>query len=209
MKFTIGVREFDSKKKAQTEIRRILHSSPLNVELGGDDLQLISDLYKMHPRGQGTPHAFIVGLNDYHGCATRGFQGIFSDGSRVAFSYTPCLNPSTDKPQIVAAMRAAILPSQRQALMAYYRNKALVPCLHCKAGLTIDKAEVHHMLPKFRDIVDAFVGLIGEPKINTAEIGDDFSDFSMKKRWIQFHDAIAQRVILCAKCNREDEKACD
>jgi hypothetical protein len=206
-RISIGEREFKSKDAAAQEIRRILHSSPVDEPLTGGELALISALFARHPRKEETPVGFCVGTNSFNGARTIGFHGIREDGSRIVWSYKPCLSPQSDNPHLFRTMRAAIMLSQREALHAAYQRRAIIPCHHCQAGVTREVAEVHHLPPKFRDIADAFVALIGVPEIVNADIGDDFRDPGTKRRWIMFHDAVAQRVVLCRACNEADEKS--
>lgn len=205
----IGARTFKTKDAAKKEIRRILWDATLDAPLEGDKLQLITDLYNLHPRKEGEPIAFCVGENDFHGARTRGFHGLCADGSRIRFSYLPCLTPSADKPDLIRAMRAAIIPSQNEALKNAYRGRAFFPCHHCQKPVTRELAHVHHMYPKFRDISDAFVALVGAPPVVPALLGDEFADPRIMQRWIAFHDAVCQRVVLCAPCNAADERKAD
>ena len=205
--FHIGRHPFKTKQAATLRVRQILHAAALNEPLTGAEGDLIASLYSLHPRREGEPTHFQVGLNDYHGSLTRGFHAILPDGGIVRWSYLPCLSPQTDAPSVTRAARAALALSQREALRAAYQGRAIIPCHFCRAGVTLEKAHVHHMPPKFRDILDAFISLIGLPEIVTAALGDDFLHPSLKRRWILFHDSVAQRVVLCAECNIKDERA--
>lgn len=216
-RFLIGHFAYPTKRDATADVRRILHAAPLDQPLTDRDLSLIAALYAMHPRRAGEPSGFMVALNNYHGTQTRGFQALWPDGRRDAFSYMPCLSPATDAPQLFAAMRAAIMPSQREALRAAYASRALIPCpwprpdgSKCGRGVPLAAAHVHHKAPKFVDIADAFIALIGEPPaVHSAEFGDDFADAGIKRRFVLFHDAVAQRVVVCAACNALAERADD
>ncbi len=203
---TLGLRSFRSKDAARAEIRRILHSREIDRELTDTDDTLIRALYNQHPRKDGSPRAFCVGINRYHGADTRGFQALYDDGSRKPWSYIPCLTPENDAPNLLSAMRAAIIPSQRDALRNAYQSRDIIRCYHCKSDVEKPAAHVHHLPPKFRDIASAFIGLVGIPVVRTAALGDDFADQGLKQRWVAFHDAVAQRVVLCADCNRKDER---
>lgn len=205
--FSVGEISFKTKKAATLDIRRILHSAAIDAPLEGDSLALIAALYETHPRREGSPVTFCVGTNNYHGALTRGFHAIHADGSRTRWSYIPCLNPAADEPSLLKVLRAAIIPSQREILRIYYHGKAFRPCSHCTKPVQREDANVHHLQPKFRDISDAFIGLIGMPQVRTGDdLGDDFVEPGFRQRWVQFHDAVAQRIILCPACNAADEK---
>lgn len=208
---TLGPVSFKTKQAATIDIRRILHSAVLGEYLSGRDLAIVSALYERHPRRNGTPQAFCVGINDYHGSLSRGFQAIFADGSRKPFSYIPCLSPTLDAPSIVKVMRAAIMLAQREALHSHFQGKVFVRCAlscspSCIANVQLHEAHVHHLHPKFRDIADHFISLVGIPEIQTGRLGDDFVDVRMRRRWITFHESVAQRVVVCPACNAEDER---
>jgi hypothetical protein len=205
-RFILGIRSFKSKEDARAEVRRVLHGAEIDQPLVGADLTLVASLYARHPRRSGSPDRFCVGINDYHGSKTRGFHAFYDDGRKETFSYLPCLSPQTDAPNLLNSMRAAIMPSQREALRNAYAGRVMLGCSFCGVGLELESAHVHHMAPKFRDIADAFVALVGVPPVITAELGDDFADPKIKRRWVLFHDAVAQRTVLCADCNAKDER---
>jgi hypothetical protein len=210
-RYFLGHRAFKTKDAARVEIRRILHAAEIDRPLIDGEASLIAALYAQHPRRSGTPDAICVGINDYHGTKTRGFHAIYAD-RREAFSYIPCLNPGVDDPNLLKALRASLMLSQREAMRAAYHGRAFLKCglslpNVCRGPVPLASAHVHHLPPKFRDIADAFVGLVGLPSVVTGDIGDDFSEPETKHRWVRFHDAVAQRVIVCAPCNAADERA--
>jgi len=208
MECWIGTRKFKTKDAAAREVRRILNSAELHIPLTGDDLNLISSLYELHPRRRQDvkPESFCVGINSFHGTLTRGFHAIFPDGTRDQFSYRTCLTPTTAAPSLIGALRAAIMASQRQALHDYYRGRPVLACWRCKQPTPIETAHVHHLYPKFRDIADHFVSLIGLPKVEAEVIGDAIADNVIQSRWQHFHDSVAQRVVSCPKCNAQAER---
>jgi hypothetical protein len=206
-KFLIGHFEFPTKYAAKAEVRRILHGVALDEKLQGREASLVRCLYAKHPRSKGEPVAFCVGTNNYHGALTRGFHAVMADGTRLQWSYVPCLSARADEPSLLRAMRAAIMLSQREALRAAYVGRALIRCNgNCGRSVPLAEAHVHHLSPKFIDIADHFVSLIGMPAVqHSDDLGDEFAEIDLKKRWIMFHDSVAQRVVVCAKCNAEAE----
>jgi hypothetical protein len=208
-RFLLGYVAFATKAAATAEVRRILRLTPLEVPLTDRDAGLITALYARHPRGRGVPVSFHVGTNSYYGSLSRGFQAVFADGSRHSFSYLPCLSPQIGQPNVLAVMRGAVMPSQRLALQQAYQGRAQIRCaLGCGAMLDLAAARVHHKWPKFRDIADAFLSLVGAPELISAEdsLSDRFADPRLEDRWVRFHDAVAQRVVVCAACNAADER---
>lgn len=206
--FTIGTFWFKTIAAAKLEVRRILHAATIDQPLDGDNLRLIAALYDRHPRREGSLAGFCVGTNRYHGAITRGFQAIMADGSHIPWSYGPCFNPAVDEPSLMKVLRASIMFSQNEALKKYYAGAIFYPCRHCKKPLQRQDAHIHHLFPKFRDIADAFIGLIGLPHVRTSDnLGDEFSEPELRRRWVQFHEAVAQRAVLCASCNAADERA--
>ena len=206
----IGSQSFKTKQAAAREIRRILHGAELNTDLIDAEANLIAALYARHPRPRlnQVPKGFHVAINNFHGSLSRGFHAIFADGSFDAFSYRPCLTPEVATPSVLQVMRAAIIASQREVLRSvYWRIRpSLAKCWRCKDFVPIEAAHVHHLHPKFIDIADHFISLIGFPRIEKGKIGAVFVDNVMLNRWQRFHESVAQRVVTCAKCNAEAER---
>lgn len=206
MQWTIGTHSFASKRDAMIAVRKVLNTAELDQHLAGDDADLIAAIYAMHPRKTTQPvAAFCVSTNNFRGALSRGFQAITTD-DKIPWSYLPSFNPDLAEPSLIKVMRDATMLLQREALHLAYAGRAIVPCSNCRAGLTIANANVHHLHPKFRDIAEAFIALVGIPAIQTNRIGDDFCDEKIKQRWLLFHESVANRAILCRACNAADER---
>jgi uncharacterized protein DUF3223 len=209
--FLLGQRIFKTKRQAELEVRRILHTAPIDQLLSDDEDRLIRALHELHPRREiADPLGFCVSINDYRGTPARGFQVVDPFGSQSPFSYRPCLYPASAVPSVIAAMRGALHASMRSFVRASYHGRALLPCYLGGHLISIADAQAHHLPPnKFRDIAEAFIGLLGLPEIVTAPAmpGDDFADLELKQRWIAFHNSLAWLQVVCAKCNLEDERA--
>lgn len=211
--FTIGIRTFPRKADALAEVRRILHYWQIDELIRGDDFVLLRCLFDMHPRRSEAAKrgvtGFMVRLNDFHGTLSRGFHVVHYDGSTSGFSYRPCMNPDSDEPSVFAAMRAAIMLGQRRIMMEQFAGRDAMPCPTCRRPITRRDAHVHHLPPhRFRDIAKAYIAIHGEPQVvhSASSFGDSFSDLSRQHHWVEFHDARANRLVVCAACNFAAER---
>ena len=211
-RFPLGVRTFRTKGDAISEVRRVLNAVPLETMIRGDDGVLVRDLFALHPgaaqKARGGVIGFMVRLNCYLGCTTRGFHVVHNDGSSTDFSYQPCFNARLAEPSVFAAMRAAIMLSQRQVMMQAFLRGEVARCPGCGGEMRRQGAHVHHVPPnRFRDLAQAFIAEHGMPAVMpSAHFGDDFADAADRLRWIEFHDARARRVVVCAPCNYAAER---
>jgi len=168
-------------------------------------------LFGMHPKAaeksRGGVIGFMVRINDLHGTLSRGFHVVHDDRTTTPFSYAPCLNPKKPALGHTAAMRAAIMLSQRAVLIGYFRGREEAPCQHCSQLVARAMAHVHHVPPnRFRDLVFSWVAENGEPEIQKAAIGVEFVSPAVRARWLAYHDAHAVRRIVCPPCNYAAER---
>lgn len=205
VRFAIGIRTFARKADAEAEVRRILNETPLGT-LRGSDAVLIADLFKLHPdaaeKARDGVAGFVVQINSNEGVTARGFAVLHPSGATTRFSYRACLRPSEAVPCHLAAMRAAILLSQRAFRTRAFLAKA--PCAHCQTAIgQNERAEVHHEPPgTFRALADAWVKLHGVPQVvSAAGWGDDFKSPDAKRSWVEFHDRHSRRSLLCMPCH--------
>ena len=209
--FSIGTRVFPTKGDAEREIRTILNSAEIDERLTGDRAVLIRDMFGMHPKAaekaaRGVT-GFMVRTNDFHGARTRGFHVIHPNGKTTAFSYAPCLNPAKKELGAIGAMRAAIMLGQRRIMVETFAGRASIPCPVCSNPMTIGGAHVHHVPPlRFRDLAAAYVEKYGEPEVRKGALGVAFASAAVQHHWLEFHDARAKRVVVCAPCNYAAER---
>lgn len=207
----LASREFKTKKDAIAEIRRILHLTPLGDRIEGADLDLLTALFQRHPGAakecahKGIVLGFIVQEHSYHGAITRGFYALHLR-STTPFSYQTCLNPELHTPDHLKVMRATIMTGQHRAKLEFFRFRDTAACPRCMKQMAFYDAHVHHLPPKFRDIASAYIAAFGEPKCESATLGDQFCDAAERERWQQFHDERAKLEVICAACNHADER---
>lgn len=209
--FSAGTFQFPTKGDAQAFVREILNSAPLDEILKGDRAVFIRELFALHPRAaekaEGGIIGFMVRENDFNGARTRGFHVVHDDGSTTPFSYAPCLNPNKPELSCIAAMRAAIMLSQRRVMLGYFGLKDRASCHACGKLVERQHAHVHHVPPKrFRDIAASFIAARGEPKTIKGVLGVSFASLQLQSEWVTYHDARASRVVVCAPCNFAAER---
>lgn len=209
--FPIGTQTFPTKGAAVEAVREILNAAELDRPLIGDKGVFIREMFALHPNAAEKARrgvaGFAVRINDFHGSLSRGFHVLHDDGSSTPFSYQPCLNPKKPPLGATGAMRAAIMLGQRRVMMEWFGGKAVKSCPACDRSITPATAHVHHLPPnRFRDIVAAYVDRHGEPEISKAVLGVTFASAAVQHRWVEFHDARARRVVICAPCNYAAER---
>jgi hypothetical protein len=206
--FTIGTFKFRTKKAAITELRDVLNFRYRPGEcLTSVDHDLIEALFQMHPerdiKAAKGVEGFTVEWNEKDGYArTRGFHVLHPDGSTTDFSFYVCLNNNFVRTTFEEAARAAIMPSQR-LLRDTWEAAGGRNCTRCGKAISGSRAHVHHEQPyRFRDLLKIWREKHGEPAvIANPDFGADFADQSVKRRFVEWHDSIAVRTVLCAACN--------
>lgn len=210
---TLGPLSFATKKAAVERIRAVLRGNREGVPLDGDDLAIAMALFDMHPqyaeKAEGGVVGFCVKVNRDHGYApTRGLHVIHDDGTTIDFSFYVSLDHSRVLPTIQTAARHALLGSQR-AFKEQAFSGGVALCDACSAPLAWSTAQIHHEPPlRFRDILRLWQEQNKEPEIvSRPRFGDDFADAAERTRFVEFHDAIAKRTLVCAACNYAAERA--
>lgn len=202
---------FRRKGDAVAEVRRILHASTFDVQLVGDEQEIVRALFDLHPHSAEVKQrkgvlGFAVKENNFHGARTRGFH-VLHGRDTTPFSYLTCFNPERAVPDPLATMRAAIILGQRTVLQAFFAGRQEAPCSYCATTTPKSGAHVHHEAPKFRAIAEDYFAAFGRPNcVSSPYLGDSFADLSEHNRWVKFHDERAIRVVVCSACNYADER---
>ena len=210
-RFVIGTTSFPTKEAAKNAVRAILNGVDLEARITGDRAVFIAHLFALHPGAAEKAAPGVTGhmvrLNDMNGAITRGFHVIHPNNTTTAWSYLPCLNPRLSEPSFTGAMRAAIMLSQASFRRQVFGRADFTNCRYCGNAVERKIAHIHHEAPKFRDLVRNFVAEHGAPEVvSSANFGDDFANIDAKRLWIEYHDARAKRVLVCAPCNYAAER---
>jgi hypothetical protein len=212
-KYTLGAREFSSKKAAEKHVGAILRDSFVGAPLPADDFKCVFDLLQHHPHanskiGAGVAH---IRVSIEQRWKSRHFEIVRVDGSTTDFSYKSCLTPPTKETLFRKACRHAIADQ-----IISYRNAVLhavgVENLRCPVlgvPLTLETLHVDHVPPvTFEFLVQSF---IEQYSINVARVHiAGFNDHEMKKsfvdnkltsNWQTFHRQHAKLRLVSCKAN--------
>lgn len=158
--FTIGEQTFPTKKAATEEVNRILHGCPTGTALSGGDYTLIRALLDLHPSAAEKIGLGVLGIwvGDSGEYGSRCFHAVRADDSDIDFSKNECLNPSSKRADITAALRWEV-----QDQLDVVRNQTWYPaCELCgKVIITIDEVDVDHADTSFATLRDRLVHSCG------------------------------------------------
>lgn len=120
--YTIGGRNFKSKKAVADMVRIILESYREGNVLDADDTLFLLDLLQLHPRKEEKIGCGVAYMKRTVSPTwkTACFQLVRYDGSSTEFSWRECLYPSTHDADIKKACREAIKEQIEQAKKAAY-----------------------------------------------------------------------------------------
>lgn len=209
MKFTIGNREFASKREATEAIRKVLYAYGIGERVTDDEhCEFLSDILAMHPEdtakiGCGVSH-FSVESNG----PTRGFWLTRTDGTRTDFSVFACLTPPSRRSNALAAMRLAVAPSIRR----FRESCGATMCALTGDPLDIRTAHIDHADPTFIELAEAFAASIGSHLVNIAvapttdgSTKTELADDGVRAAWVKYHDerATLRAVLPLANLSRK------
>jgi hypothetical protein len=210
---SIAGRVFKTKKALQDEIKRILHDSPLDERLEGNDYELVRALLDRHPSaeikvGSGVRAIRVVNFQPYK---NRGFELERVDGSRTDFSYLRCLNPETKLAKLKRACRFAVSPDIIAFRNAFFgRGQAAYEV--SGRFVTVETCHVDHAPPMtFKVIFEAFMQEYGVNIDKIALSGCDVDGSTtydiehpaIKSLWVNFHNKHASLRILHVDTHKE------
>lgn len=214
----IANRTFPTKKSLQDEIKRILHQSPLDQKLEGDDYKLIRALLDRHPQaeqkvGCGVRSIFVVKFPPYCSC---GFELVRIDGSRTDFSYLQCLNPESKLTRLKRACRYAVSDDIIAFRDDFFR-RGQSACEISGRFVDLNTYNVDHAPPMtFKNIFEAFLSEYGinVDKIVLSYGGDgsttcDIGHPAIRDLWINFHRKYANLRILHIETHQEITRGAD
>lgn len=197
---------FLTKKALRAAIRKILHQSPLNKNLQGNNYRLVRALLDQHPSadqkiGCGVQSIQVVKFKPYN---HRGFELKRTDGTRTDFSYIQCLNSESKLTKVKRAFRWAISPD-----IITFRNTFFIQinpvCEISNRPITAKTSDVDHAPPMtfkniFEEFIEKYSVSIDKIKLFGCNVDGattyDIENSSIKELWIQFHRTHARLRIL-------------
>lgn len=196
------------KQHVQSMVNRYVNQQPLFP----DDLAFMLDLLKRHPWadqkiGDGIKQMWIE-TTDW---GNRGFWLERVDGSKTDFSWVRCVSIpkiSLALADFKKACRHAIAPT----IIAFRNKTFLSGIVHCEINgrqLNVNDSHVDHKPPNtFEVIINAFINQEGidynsAPITNNWDgaIGVGFTDYEFERKWINFHNSMAELRVISPEAN--------
>jgi hypothetical protein len=206
-----------SKAAARDLVRTILHGSPMETPLPDEYTPILLGILDWHPRKDeklqyGCKGFFVRSNPPFFKENDRGFYVITEHGPpAVSFSYIRCFKgaeaPDTATlNRLIQACRAAIIPSQTGFKLIHFVAGSGQLCPRCNKPLNTGNAQVDHVDPPFRAIVQMFIDRHGLPPDDAlhhmATYGWRFVHAADADYFAAFHDGVAiTREVICAACN--------
>lgn len=209
--FQLGSTLFRTKGEAEDAIRRILHGTPLNTLITGEDLDLVEGMFYLHEycekmadRGM---EGFEVREQQHVQFRTkeRCFHVVHPNGITTDFSYRNAFNHNNRLPTFGKAARHAINESQYEFKEADVKGRAEAVCLGCFSLVPQQDTVVHHEGIGFAEIKTRWLDEFGLPALHyeAGGIGSIISDPEVRQVFREFHDRLAVRQVICKECHRE------
>lgn len=215
IELTLGGIVFKTKTAAMERVKRILHESPLNVPLSGEDLRIARSLLELHPNAQqkigcGVRQIEVRRHNDF-GPSTPCMYAIREDGTVTDFSYIRCFDGDKSyRKKFLAACREAIKQHLDHFKTEFFRVAKKPTCQLTAEPLTPDNCHVDHIPPyAFERIVESFAVLysidLNDPKLCVSDVDcfliPTFSSALMRDNFIVFHNSLGQFRCISAAAN--------
>lgn len=158
----IGAYAFPTKRAAQSEIRRILHDTPLGQRLVGAEAELITALVGLHHKADekiGSGIGWIEVRQIEYGA--KGFWIIRTDGSVDDFSYRTALNGAgSHRSECLRAMRFAIRDQVTEFRRSAFNEGPRICPLTGQPLYNDPTTHVDH-ITEFSSIADVFAAVLG------------------------------------------------
>lgn len=197
---TVADRIFSTKKSLLEELRRILHSTPLDTCVGARDHHLLLGLMQRHPHAATKIGCGIEGFFVFRSVyGSPCFSVRRRDGSEEVFSYKKVVSyaPKSDhRARIRDSFRTAIRPQVLAVKEAAVGTECPVSGLSLSIGVT----EIDHAGDGFSALMAQFLGgagrTIDEIEYTWSLDGTQFflRDQELDKAWSQWHRIHAKLV---------------
>uniref|UniRef100_UPI002F908769 DCL family protein n=1 Tax=Streptomyces virginiae TaxID=1961 RepID=UPI002F908769 len=197
--FSIGHRDYPTKKDARETIRAILHGYPVGSTVDNEEHHLLLlDLLDMHPRAEDKigPGVEAFAIAPPQRGPHPGFRVIRTDGTPIDFSYLECLQPRTYRQQVLNVMGDEV----KQTKTDYFESRRAAGTLRSdSSGQLLDTANTavsYFQGPSFNEIATEFAESLGGWEAieltSSAEKGlGRFVDRDLAQRWFDHHHSRA------------------
>lgn len=207
----IGDRTFPTKKAAEDICREILYGYSLGTVISDrGHHEFLSDLLRLHPDtdekiGQGIGH-FEIRRNPVYP-KQRTLFVVRTDGAETDFSFLKCLTHTTQRKDVLIAMREAVSDQVMAVARAAFASGGPVICPVTGDVLpTITHAHVDHAEPTFDVMASTWVsGEGGWDSIAVVSadgmIGARFGTQVQRDRWVEYHRQYAKLRVVSVRAN--------
>lgn len=162
--YVVGRWTFDTQAAAQGHAKEILNRAPVGEPLGGDDALFVRALFGLHQdceeKLDGHQGAYFF-VQQHPVYPNRNFMVMRTDGTAAHFSYRHALRPMPRRLWFGPAGRNAIDSQTRAYREAYFTQRAdadgRAPCELTGELILPAECDVHHAVPAYRHIVEAFL----------------------------------------------------
>jgi len=215
--YVINGEHFKTKKALESRVKSVLHNSPLNTRLNESDTKLLYWLLERHPfaktkMGPGVAYMEVRENSIYR---TRSFWIVRVDGTGTDFSYREALRPSTPEAKFRLACRSAVAPYIAETKANFWVGRSSAICPLTGLNMSFEDSHVHHTgAYDFSSIMEAFINQEGID-VNTVEfigerdnvIGDYFKDQELERRFVDFHNSLAELQVVSKEGNQSAARA--
>ena len=210
MTIELAGERFANKTRLLERIRGILYAYPIGGRLNTADRNFLYALVDMHhPDGDlkigvGVARMEVRQNRTYRN--NREFWIVRTDGTETDFSFMECLRPSTPLSKFKNACRVAVALDVAAVKADFWRGRESAVCPLTGSAMTFADSHVHHAGPfDFAAIVQSFIAQDGIEVssvqltgIADGEIGDRFNDPELERRFVAYHNNLAQLQVVSA-----------
>lgn len=214
--YTLGGKEFPTKKSVKDYCREILRKSAPHFPLPADH-QFLLDLLALHPRAKDKigcgVRSFMVQVDPVWK-TTRHFQLLRTDGSTTDWSFSTCLDGENHRANAIAALRHATSAQIIEFKRDQFDASEFIKCPFTGDLVTFNTCHVDHAAPDtFSALVTKWLTLSGitpdqvklKPNCDN-QWACEMTDPEQIKSWLEFHYAGASLRIVSPRANMELQK---
>lgn len=217
-KYFAGGLGFKTKKLLHKHCKGILNGNM--GELEGEDLAVMLDVLKMHPRYKDKvgkrSYTIFVGSCPFN-AANNQFQIVFTDREVVDFSYYKAIQGYSPESKLKETLRQSIDCFHKAYRKNYIKENMKKGYLLCEVtGLKIKPKEMHldHYPRQFEEIILDWM-IINELRVSSINLIPpegygftwSFEDPELLKSFISYHNEVVQYRGVLAKVNLQREKS--
>jgi hypothetical protein len=207
----IADRVFPTKAVLKEYIRAIVARYEDDEPLNAEDLAFMLALLERHRWHEGKvgPGVASMTVRVHAPYPQRGFWLTRVDGTDTDFSWVECVDPPSQRKDVLEAMRAAVIDQIGEFRDRFFATSADPTCPLTGEPLSPDTCHVDHLVPMtFGELARRFL-TEREIDVDAVEL-DGYGDGEMKKTlrdaailesWREFHRLLAQLRVLSRRGN--------